>query len=94
MAMKARLEAELGRQIKPELAWHYYTKAPVDKDGCITVEFKHALQLLKTKGKRLVLPQFKAGRRIAEGTRQITNWRFEEVPPNKQQNSKPSNHTS
>jgi len=93
MAMRARMEAEVGRQIKPELAYYYYTKVPVDKDGCITVDFNNAMQLLKTKGKRLVLPQFASGRRVPEGTRQITNWRFEEVPPNKQQNNKSTNHT-
>ena len=87
MAMTARLEAELGRQIKPELAHYNYTKIPVDKDGCITVNYKHAMQLLTTKGKRLVLPQFSSGRRKPEKTRQITNWHFEEVPHRKPTNS-------
>lgn len=90
MAMKSRMEAELGRQIKPELALYNYTKVSVDKDGCITVGFNHAMQLLTTKGKRLVLPQFSSGRRRPENTRQITNWHFEEVPPKKKMPSNPT----
>jgi hypothetical protein len=95
MAMKARMEADLGRQIKPELAHFNYTKVPVDKKGCIRVSFNHAMQLLTTKGKRLVLPQFASGKRASEKERRITNWHFEEVPPNKQkkQRTKPSNPT-
>lgn len=85
MAMKARMEAELGRQIKPELAHYNYTKVPVDETGCIRVGFNHAMQLLTTKGKRLVLPQFASGRRTSSEERQITNWHFEEVPPNKEE---------
>jgi len=92
MAMKARMEAELGRQIKPELAFFNYVKVPVGKDGCIRVGYQHAMQLLTTKGKRLVLPQFASGRRSPENHRQITNWHFEEVPPNKQK-KKPTTPT-
>jgi hypothetical protein len=95
LAMKARMEAELGRQIKPELAHYNYTKVPVDKKGCIRVSFNHAMQLLTNKGKRLVLPQFSSGNRKSDKERRITNWHFEEVPPNKQkkQRTKPSNPT-
>jgi hypothetical protein len=93
LAMKARLEAELGRQVKSELAYFYYNKVAVDKDGCISVDLKNAMQLLTTKGKRLVLPQFASGRRVPENTRQITNWRCEEVPPNKQKNSPQTTRT-
>lgn len=95
MALKARMEADLNREIKPELAHYYYTKVPVGDDGCITVEFDHAMQLLRRKGKRLVLPQFSSGRKIPEKGRRITNWHFEEVPPDRLEKTikQPSNPT-
>ncbi len=82
-AMVARKEAELGREIKPNVATHYWTEYPVDADGCITVSYLHACQLLTTKGKRLVLPQHTTSNRANrdKNIRMITNWLFEEVVP-------------
>lgn len=77
----ARTEAEMGREIKPDKALYYYLKYSVDKDECITVPFLIALQLLKTKGARIVLAKFKSGSKRGDPkkTRQITNWLFKEV---------------
>ncbi len=80
LALKARVEARMGRAIKPALATHRHSKYPVDADGCITVPYITAVQLLSLKGRGLVLPQFKSGasRGNDKETRQITNWLFEE----------------
>lgn len=81
LALKARAEAKLGRTIKPQTATHYHSKYTVDADGCITVPYLKAVQLLSLKGRGLVLPQFSegAGRLKDKKVRQITNWLFEEV---------------
>jgi len=83
LALKARVEAQLGRTIKPDVATHYHSKFTVDADGCITVPYLIAVQLLSRKGRGLVLPQFTegAGRLKDKKVRQITNWLFEEVTP-------------
>ncbi len=81
LALVARMEAKLGRKIKPALATHYQDKYTVDKDGCIVVPYVTALQLLSLKGRGLVLPQFKGGAKRGDKvkSRRITNWLFEEV---------------
>ena len=82
MALRARYEAEHGYAIKSDVACCRWTKYPVDKDGCITVTFAHALQCLQNRGKRIVVPEHtesKRGRKPKEGRRLITNWHFEEV---------------
>lgn len=86
MALQSRVEGELGRSIKPHDATYHWTDYTVDKDGCITVPFLHALQLLLKRGKRVVNPQFRRGDPPDQtGTkpraRKITNWHFEEVLP-------------
>jgi hypothetical protein len=88
MALQSRVEGELGRSIKPHDATYHWTEYTVDKDGCITVPFMHALQLLQKRGKRVVNPQFRRGDPPDQtGTkpraRQITNWHFEEVLPDR-----------
>jgi len=81
MAMKARLESQLGREVKPELATYTWFKIPVDEDGCITVTFDQACQLLSTRGKRVASPRFASGKKSKDDERRITNWLFEEVIP-------------
>lgn len=77
----ARTEAEMGREIKPDKALYHHLKYSVDDDGCITVPFLIALQLLKTKGHKIALARFKGGSKRGDPkkTRQITNWLFKEV---------------
>ena len=63
----------------------------VDTDGCITVGFDDAMQLLTLKGQRVVMPQFRKLNKVTkdgtyEGQRQITNWHFKEVPYNYTEN--------
>ena len=86
LALKARVEAQLGRTIKPHIATHYHEKYTVDANSCITVPYLTAVQLLKSKGRGLVLPQFTegAGRVKDKKVRQITNWLFEEVTPDEE----------
>jgi len=81
LALKARVEAKLGRTIKPSIATHHHSKYTVDAGGCITVPYLIAVQLLSLKGRGLVLPQFSegAGRLKDKKVRQITNWLFEEA---------------
>jgi len=83
LALKSRMEAKLGRQIKPQLATHYHDKFTVGADGCITVPYLIAVQVLTQKGKHLVLPRFKNGAGGKPGQtkkeRMITNWLFEEA---------------
>ena len=91
LAHKARVESELGRTVKAAIATHHQDKYTVDKDGCITVPYIIAVQLLTLKGKGLVLPQFKGGAKRGANvkTRQITNWLFEEVTPDEIKRRKP-----
>lgn len=93
LACVARYEAEVARTVKPQEATFYWTRYTVDKDGCITVPFMHALQLMSKYGKRIVNPQWRRanapdarGNRIEE--RRITNWHFEEVIPDLTQKAK------
>jgi hypothetical protein len=84
MALHARRQSELGYDVKPDLALFYWTQYPVDADGCITVSYVHAVQLLTTKGKRIVLPEFTTGTKKKSAKdksvkRFITNWLFEEA---------------
>ena len=86
LRLRARYEAEHGYAAKAEVAFYHWHKYTVNKDGCITVTYDHALQLLKNKGKRIVLPQWtesRRGKKPREGRRLITNWHFEEVLPEK-----------
>jgi hypothetical protein len=84
MALHRREEARLGHECKPDIALFYWDKYPVDEDGCINATYLHAVQLLTTKGKRIVMPEFTTGARRKKDPmtkRLITNWQFEEVPP-------------
>jgi len=93
MALRARYEAEHGYAVKSDVACCRWTEYEVDKDGCITVTFPHALQLLNNRGKRIVVPEHtesKRGRKPKEGRRLITNWHFEEVPPKEKKKTKPA----
>lgn len=92
IALHRRVEADLGYEVKPDIALFYWTKYPVGHDGCITVSYPHACQLLTTKGKRLVLPEFTTGSRKkkdAQVKRLISNWQFEEVAPGSEPGSEP-----
>jgi hypothetical protein len=78
LAARARLEAELGRQVKADLATYQWTRAKVDANGCITVGLEKAMQLISRHGKRVNMPQFSSGRMQEKNQRRITNWLFEE----------------
>ncbi len=80
-ALVQRMEAELDRPIKPDMATYYWTNYTVDKDGCITVSYDHACQLLTTRGHRLVFPKFTSGPNKKPGSRMILNWLYKEVTP-------------
>lgn len=57
---------------------HDMTRAVVDSDGCITVSFNSAVQLLQQWGERISSPsQFDRGSKM-----RILNWRFAEVDKN------------
>lgn len=84
-AMISRKESELGYPVKSVVALHRWRKVPVDQDGCITVSYLDALQLLSNNGERISTPQHTTrGRRSKDEapTRRITNWHFREVPLN------------
>ncbi len=64
---------------------HHYKDVAIDKDGCITVDFNSAMQLLKLNGMRVVkAPRFRKRDKVKdqkkEPQRQIVNWLYEEVP--------------
>ena len=81
-AMVARMELDLDRTIKPQMATHAWTQIKVDDDLCITVGYAHAAQLLRLHGKRLAKAKWTATRRKDNpSNRMITNWLFEEVTP-------------
>jgi hypothetical protein len=81
MALKARMEAKIGRTVKAQMATHHHDKFKVGADGCINVPYLIAVQLLTTKGRGLVLPRFSSGTAKSKDAkiRQITNWLFEEA---------------
>ncbi len=66
---------------------HFHDDYTVDEDGCISVTFEHAMQLLSLNGQRIVMPQFKRLNKVDKQTgqyenqRKITNWHFKEVAP-------------
>ncbi len=94
LAILARYEAEHGYTVKPEVAFCHWHKYTVNKDGCIFVTYNHAMQLLSTRGKRIVFPQWtesRRGKKPREGRRLITNWHFEEVLPEKKTRKRAKN---
>jgi hypothetical protein len=80
----ARGRAALSRRdIDPYFKFEY----EVDSDGCISVPFEHAAQLLNKNGIRMNAPKFKKLNKVRpdgtyKGQRTITNWHFQEVPSN------------
>lgn len=65
---------------------NYYFEFPVDKDGCITVQWPHVLSLLQKHGRHIAQPQFRKVDLREKGLdkdnfRKLTNWWFEEVTP-------------
>ena len=89
--MIARFESEVGRKVKPFRALWRHSKYPVDADGCITVPYYQAVQLLRNNGFRIPMYQFTSGPRRGDPkkVRVITNWHFKEVTPDDEKKKTP-----